>query len=58
MGTAKDMYRVTFRVLETADEHFYERDHFDYHWALYGLALSDTTLQKIYNGNSKKILRQ
>lgn len=58
MGTAKDMYCVTFRILETVDDHFYERDHFDYHWALYGLALSDTTLQKIYNGNSKKILHQ
>lgn len=58
MGTAKDMYRVTFRILETADEHFYERDHFDYHWPLYGLALSDSTLEKIYNGNSRKILHQ
>jgi uncharacterized protein len=58
MGTAKEMYHATFRILETADEHFYERDLFDYHWPLYGLALSDATLRKIYNGNSKKVLQR
>src|SRR5665811_499509 len=39
MGTAKDMYHITFRILETADEHFYKQDIFNYHWPLYGLAL-------------------
>ena len=56
MGTAKTMYRITFRILETADEHFYEHDLLDYHWPLYGLDLSDETLRKLYNGNSAKIL--
>ncbi len=28
------MYRITFRVLETWDEHFYETDQFGYHWSL------------------------
>jgi uncharacterized protein len=56
MGTAEKMYLVTFRILETADEHFYERDLLNYHWPLYGLSLSDETLKKIYNGNSTKIL--
>jgi len=56
MGTAEKMYFVTFRILETADEHFYERDLLNYHWPLYGLSLSDEALKKIYNGNSTKIL--
>ncbi len=50
------MYRVTFRILETADEHFYETDMFNYHWPLYGLALSDKTLKKIYRDNALKII--
>ena len=56
MGTSKDMYHVTFRILETADEHFYQQDIFDYHWPLYGLALTDATLKKLYQDNAKKIL--
>ena len=58
MGFDADMYKVTFRILETADEHFYELQHFNYHWPLHGLFLNEATLQKIYNGNSKKILAQ
>jgi len=58
MGTTKKMYTTTFRILETADEHFYEQDLFDYHWPLYGLALSDATLKKIYSDNGKKILKR
>ena len=58
MGTSEKMYRITFRILETADEHFYEHDHFSYHWPLYGLALSDATLKKIYSDNAKKILER
>ena len=56
MGTSKKMYSNTFRILETADEHFYEKDFFDYHWPLYGLSLSDATLEKIYSTNAKKIM--
>src|SRR5882762_1652592 len=56
MGTEKNMYSITFRILESADEHFYERDLFSYHWPLYGLSLSDETLKKVYNGNARKIL--
>jgi hypothetical protein len=50
------MYRVTFRILESGDEHFYEHDQFGYHWPLYGLELSDATLKKLYRDNAKKIL--
>jgi uncharacterized protein len=56
MGTSKKMYLTTFRILETADEHFYIQSLFNYHWPLYGLSLSDATLKKIYRDNGKKIL--
>jgi uncharacterized protein len=51
------IYKVTFRILETSDEHFYETDLFGYHWPLYGIGLSDNTLKKIYNENALKILK-
>ncbi len=57
MGMARHMYQTTFRILESADEHFYERDLFNYHWPLHGLGLSPKTLKKIYSGNAKKILK-
>ena len=49
------MYTTTFRILKTADEHFYQQDLFNYHWPLYGLSLTDETLKKIYSENGKKI---
>ncbi len=58
MGLSKKMYRVTFHILESADEHFYEWDYFSYHWPLYGLDLSDATLKKIYSDNAKKIFSE
>jgi len=57
MGTNPDMYKTTFRILETSDEHFYEFDRFGYHWPLYGLGLGDETLRKLYSGNARKILK-
>ncbi|MDB5278554.1 MAG: amidohydrolase [Ferruginibacter sp.] len=56
MGFDKSMYQTTFRILESADEHFYDHQLFSYHWALYGLSLNDATLKKIYSGNGRKIL--
>jgi len=56
MGFDKTMYRVTFRILESQDEHFYEIEQFDYHWALNGLGLSDGILQKVYHVNAAKLL--
>ena len=58
MGTAADMYEVTFRILETADEHFYQHDYFSYHWPLQGLSLSDGALKKIYTDNARKIMNK
>ena len=56
MGTDAAMYRVTFRVLESLDEHFYEIDQFSYHWALNGFGLSDAILQQVYHDNAVRIL--
>lgn len=57
MGITPDMYHVTFRILETADEHFYEHDRFGYHWPLHGLNLSEEALRSIYNGNGQTIIQ-
>ena len=54
MGFDLSMYRTTFRILETADEHFYDHERFSYHWPLYGLDLPDDVLRKVYNGNVKR----
>ncbi|MCG2461665.1 amidohydrolase [Flavobacteriaceae bacterium F89] len=57
MGFERNMYLTTFRILESEDEHFYQKDLFSYHWPLYGLGLSEEILKKIYRGNAQKILK-
>ena len=49
-------YHVYFRVLETADEYFdyYRRRHA--FWKMYGLALPDEVLKKIYYKNALRII--
>lgn len=54
MDTA--MYRTTFRILESNDEHFYETDLFNYHWALSGFSLQKKLLKKLYHDNAARIL--
>ena len=56
MGFDKPMYGITFRILESLDEHFYEVDQFSYHWALNGLGLSDEALKKVYLENAAELL--
>lgn len=56
MGFDKRMYQVTFRLLESMDEHFYETGQFGYHWSLYGLGLEDDVLKKVYRENALKII--
>ena len=56
MGFDKSMYRVTYRILETADEHFYEIEQFDYHWSLSGFELPDSVLKRVYHDNAARIL--
>jgi predicted TIM-barrel fold metal-dependent hydrolase len=55
MGMDESMYRTTFRILETLDEHFYEINQFGYHWALSGFGLPVDVLKKIYKSNALKI---
>ncbi len=55
MGMGVQMYRITFRILETFDEHFYETETFHYHWAMNGFGLSNTILKKLYMKNALKI---
>ena len=57
MGIDPSVYETTLRILESADEHFYVKKHFSYHWPLNGLDLDDETLKKLYSDNAKKILR-
>lgn len=58
MGMSHDMYAITFRILESMDEHFYEADQFGYHWPLNGFGLDKEILKKIYHENAAKILQQ
>jgi predicted TIM-barrel fold metal-dependent hydrolase len=58
MGYNTDIYRITFRILESEDEHFYETGQFGYHWALNGFGLSDGVLKKVYHGNAERIIER
>lgn len=50
-----EMYHMTFRVLETKDEHFYLSDLTGYKWPMYGLGLNDAVLKSIYYDTAQKI---
>ena len=56
MGVDTAMYRVTFRILESLDEHFYETEQFAYHWSLNGFGLSDAILRQVYHENAYRLL--
>ena len=56
MGSDAGMYRATFRILETEDEHFYAMDLFNYHWPLHGFGLPDAVLKKVYEDNARRML--
>lgn len=51
------MYKITFRILESDDEHFYETDQFGYHWALNGFGLPKQVLKKLYYDNAARIIK-
>lgn len=53
-----EMFKMTFRVLETDDDHFYMTNLLEYKWPLYGLGLSDQALKKIYNTNAAEIIKR
>ena len=50
-----EMYRVTFRLLESEDEHFYPAYFSQYHWPHYGIGLPETVLKKIYRDNALRL---
>jgi predicted TIM-barrel fold metal-dependent hydrolase len=54
MGFDLDMYRTTFRILETLDEHFYSPI-FGYHWSYSGFGLPDPVLEKLYRANALRV---
>ncbi|HUL79298.1 MAG TPA: amidohydrolase family protein [Vicinamibacteria bacterium] len=54
MGADVDMYRLTFRILETLDEHFYAPI-FDYHWSYSGFGLEAPVLEKLYRANARRV---
>jgi predicted TIM-barrel fold metal-dependent hydrolase len=56
MGTDAEMYRSTFRILETEDEHFYLETLRLYHWPYHGFGLPDTILRKVYRDNARRVL--
>lgn len=53
-----EQYRVTFRLLETADEHFYSVYFAKYPWPLHALALPDPVLHKVYRENALRVLKR
>ena len=55
-GNDPEMYRTSFRLLETADEHIYPVHFGKYHWPLHGFELPDDILKKLYRENALKIL--
>jgi len=58
-GMDEEMYRNLFRWLETADESF---DPWGYpgqgRWEIYGLALPDPVLEKVYHLNAERMFKQ
>ena len=56
MGFDRDMYRTTFRILETLDEHFYAPI-FGYHWSYSGFGLPGPVLEKLYRTNAKRVAK-
>ncbi len=54
----ESMYRGHYRFFETDDEYFDYPSHASRQgrWQIYGLALPDTVLERIYRGNAMKLL--
>lgn len=58
MDPDPEMYRITFRLLETVDEHFYPPIFAKYHWPWHGFGLPDSVLRKVYGDNMRGIQRR
>jgi predicted TIM-barrel fold metal-dependent hydrolase len=57
MGGDAEMYRLTFRILETLDEHFYAPI-FEYHWSYSGFGLDAAVLEKLYRTNALRVTQR
>ncbi len=57
-GYSLPMYRNSFHIWETLDEHFYAWDVANTRFALSGVGLSDATLKKMYHDNAMKFLQK
>jgi predicted TIM-barrel fold metal-dependent hydrolase len=51
-----EMYRTSFRILESSDEHFYPAYFRKYHWPMHAFALPEPILKKIYRDNALRLL--
>lgn len=49
-------YTTYFRVLETADEYFPYHKKYHAFWRMYGMALPDDILRKVYYQNALRII--
>jgi len=58
LGFDQEMYRITFRFLETEDEHFYDMDEFQHHWPLHCFGLPDDVLKKVYRDNALAVFER
>ena len=58
LGFDQSMYRLTFRFLETEDEHFYQMDEFNHHYPLHCFALPDEVLKRVYRENALAVFEQ
>jgi predicted TIM-barrel fold metal-dependent hydrolase len=55
-GAGEAMYQNYFRWLETNDEYFpYSQYPQQGRWMIYGLALPDDVLAKVYHGNAEEL---
>ena len=55
---SREAYRLYYRFLETDDEYFdpAKGHHRQGSWMIYGVFLPDEVLEKIYNGNARRLL--
>jgi predicted TIM-barrel fold metal-dependent hydrolase len=56
MDPDPEMYRVTFRLLESDDEHFYPAYFRKYHWPMHAWNLEPRVLKRIYRDNARTVL--
>lgn len=57
MDPDAEMYRVTFRMMESADEHFYPAYFRKYHWPMHAWALDNGVLKRVYRENARSLLK-